>query len=100
MPIQNALLQAPDVPTLETPLKIILLPALPSQWLKGSIQGARLRGGIIVDLYWQDSKPMKVVLTVANHGRPRKLEVLYAGKVLVRLTSVPGLNQIITNFQL
>jgi len=54
----------------------------------------------MVDLYWQDLKPMKVVLTVANHARPRKLEVLYAGKVLVCLTSAPGFNQIITNFQL
>jgi len=79
-------------------LKVTLLPALPSQWPKGSIKGAHVRGGITVDLYWQDSKPTKAVLTVAQHIRPRKVEVLYAGKVLDRLTSVSGLNKIITSF--
>ncbi|KAJ3576016.1 hypothetical protein NP233_g701 [Leucocoprinus birnbaumii] len=91
--VMNALLQAPDVPNLETPLKITLLPALPSQWPNGSIRGARVRGGITIDLTWQDWKPVKAVFKVDQTAPPRKVEVLYAGKVLLSSTTSPGLSK-------
>ncbi|KAF5354030.1 hypothetical protein D9756_007184 [Leucocoprinus leucothites] len=93
--VMNSLLQAPDVPTPETPLKITLLPALPSQWPKGSIRGARLRGGIGIDLSWEGGKLTKVVLRADRQAVSRQVEVLYAGRLLASLTTSPGLSKTI-----
>lgn len=39
-----------------------LLPALPKSWQQGTISGIRARGGITVDIKWQDGKLIKAVL--------------------------------------
>ncbi|KAF9451559.1 glycoside hydrolase family 95 protein [Macrolepiota fuliginosa MF-IS2] len=96
--VMNALLQAPDVPTLDTPLTITLLPALPLQWPKGSIRGARVRGGIAVDLTWSGGKPTKAVFKVSDQAVPRKIQIVYAGKTLASLSTTPGLSKTITSF--
>ncbi|GAW06942.1 glycoside hydrolase family 95 protein [Lentinula edodes] len=80
----NALLQAPDVASLDTPLTITLLPALPPSWPSGHLRGARTRGGITVDtLEWDDQgEPTVVVFSVdPNPISPkRNVEVVYNGE--------------------
>lgn len=43
--------------------RIVLLPALPSAWKKGSVRGLRLKGGASIDLSWEDGKLCKCEIT-------------------------------------
>ena len=51
--------------------EIAILPAWPKQaWPTGNAQGLRARGGLLVDLAWEDGQPKSTVLTavaVAKH---------------------------------
>ena len=40
-----------------------LLPALPANWKDGSVSGIRARGGITVDMTWQDARVTALTLT-------------------------------------
>ena len=42
---------------------IELLPALPQNWKDGSVSGIRARGGITVDMAWQNSRVTSLMLT-------------------------------------
>lgn len=95
---QNALIQAPDVHSLSTPLSVTLLPALPSQWSAGSIQGGRVRGGITVSLQWSNGKPIKASFKVDAGVVPRQVNIVYAGKVLSSFTTSGGLEKSVTHF--
>lgn len=98
--IQNALLQAPDVASIATPLTITILPALPSQWSTGSIQGARVRGGITVDIQWNKGKATSVTLEVDSgpNIRQRPVQVVHNKRVVTAFNTTPGLKKIISGF--
>ncbi|KAF9479521.1 glycoside hydrolase family 95 protein [Pholiota conissans] len=96
--VMNGLLQAPDVASVSTPLIVTLLPALPAQWASGSIRGARVRGGITVDVKWSKGKLTEATFTVdaAQNIRQRPVEVIYASRVLGSFTTSSGLKKVFT----
>jgi alpha-L-fucosidase 2 len=50
---------------------IHLLPALPRAWSEGSFRGLRARGGVEIDLSWQDGKARSAVMRAAVAGTHR-----------------------------
>ena len=58
--------------------EIELLPALPAAWPSGKVAGLRARGGIAVDLEWQQGKLKRVSFRSAVGGTTK---VRYADKV-------------------
>jgi alpha-L-fucosidase 2 len=55
-----------------------LLPALPDTWRKGKVSGLRLRGGITVEISWQDGKLTGAFLTADTDIQTR---VKYGDKI-------------------
>ncbi|CAL1710806.1 unnamed protein product [Somion occarium] len=91
----NGLLQAPDVPSLTTPIVITVLPALPDNWPSGSIKGARVRGGLTVDFQWTNSQLGPITIKTDTHAKARPIQVVYKGKTLSSFNSSPGSTTIV-----
>ncbi|KAG9003838.1 hypothetical protein FRB94_008480 [Tulasnella sp. JGI-2019a] len=59
----NALIQSPSKSSLNAPLAISLLPALPAAWARsGEIKNARVRGGCSVDFSWRNGRLDDVIV--------------------------------------
>ncbi len=54
--------------------QIDLLPALPTAWASGSVTGLRARGGLMVDMHWQNHELTSASITAT---RTCKLEIRY-----------------------
>jgi alpha-L-fucosidase 2 len=60
--------------------EIHLLPALPSSWKNGEVTGLRARGGVTVDIAWQDGKVTRYGLCAQQ---PKQIPVRVNGQVKV-----------------
>ena len=68
--------------------KLHLLPALPSAWPTGSVQGLRARGDCTIDLQWRDGQLVEAVLHAGSNA-PASVPVVYGDKETA-ITLTPG----------
>ena len=68
--------------------EILILPALPKAWPKGSVKGLKARGGVGVDLAWREGVPERLTLRAAKaiktrlvHGEQALDIALKAGEI-------------------
>ncbi|KAF7792686.1 hypothetical protein EIP86_003784 [Pleurotus ostreatoroseus] len=87
----NGLLQTQDVASSSTPLVVNLLPALPSAWPTGNLRGARIRGGMQVNLEWKDGKATQVDIVADRNTQARPVKVVCGEKTVMSFTSTPGM---------
>ncbi|KAG8920063.1 hypothetical protein FRC01_000946 [Tulasnella sp. 417] len=83
--VMNALLQAPDTSSYDSPLVITILPALPKAWsARGSVKGARVRGGIGISFAWRNGRPYDVVLRFDRMKayQSREVNIVYNGEIV------------------
>ncbi|GAA3612817.1 glycoside hydrolase family 95 protein [Flavivirga amylovorans] len=66
--------------------EIILLPALPSEWGKGSIEGIRAKGGFEVSIVWKEGK-LTAVRIMSKKGKQCNLKY---GKKTFQLETIAG----------
>ncbi|MBC7960669.1 MAG: glycoside hydrolase family 95 protein, partial [Vallitaleaceae bacterium] len=67
--------------------KITLLPALPNAWAEGSFKGLKARGGIEIDLNWENGRATCAVLKASTH---RLLTLQIPSQQLVKSISCEG----------
>ena len=79
--------------SIDIPLQVTLLPALPANWHTGSIKGARIRGGITLDFAWSGGELTSAIFTVDDDVAVREREVIinYAGQVIGQFRTSGGL---------
>ncbi len=76
-----------------TPTEIELLPALPTSWTAGTVQGLRARGGYTVDVSWDANRLTSATIT-GGRGEPLHVRL---GDEVIELTVDPGTTVRITN---
>ncbi|KAI0367157.1 hypothetical protein BV20DRAFT_1024789 [Pilatotrama ljubarskyi] len=88
----NGLIQAPDVPSSSDDYIVWILPALPSNWPKGSVKGARLRGGLSVAFSWGHSgKLTSMTVSADAKAAQRRVRVMHGGQQLAAFDVQPGM---------
>ena len=60
----------------DTDATLEILPALPSTWIRGSLRGFKTRGGITVDLEWEEGGS---VVATLNSAVARRFTIRYRG---------------------
>ena len=78
---------APSESLVDAPYILHLLPALPSAWSKGSVHGLRARGGLEVDLAWENNQ---LQLATIRATRNSSFRVYYKGKLSQTLNLKKG----------
>ena len=87
---QNAIVHAPDVHSLSTPLTITILPALPSAWNTGSVTGLRVRGCMTVNVAWRNGKATSGAIVADSRAPGRSVVVVYEGRKVAAFTAEGG----------
>ncbi|KAF5366281.1 hypothetical protein D9758_005662 [Tetrapyrgos nigripes] len=82
--VLNAIVQAPDVPALNSTLVVTLLPALPPAWNSGETKGVHIRGGLIMDLQWRNMRPSALTFSVASNpiSSGRNVQIVFDGQIV------------------
>ncbi len=89
----------PDIYSPEQ-IEIVLLPALPKAWAKGSVRGLRARGGLEVEESWADGKLVRAKITrrgeTSDDGEPVPLlrVTLRSGRSVSHFELRPGKSQV------
>ncbi|MDR2702527.1 MAG: glycoside hydrolase family 95 protein [Spirochaetaceae bacterium] len=65
-----------------------LLPALPEKWPSGSVTGLRAKGNLELDLHWQNSRPVSLV--IRNNGKTALPVLLRNGNESREMVLEPG----------
>lgn len=89
--VLNALIQVPDTASANEAMVVTLLPALPEQWSSGAITGARLRGGMSVEMSWSEGKLESATIVMAENARARDVRVVVGGDVVKEFRTEPGM---------
>lgn len=67
--------------------RVVLLPALPKQWMEGEVHGLRIRGGAQVDMRWSNHRLTTCTITAQADI---ETDIYYAGKMLHHLSLKKG----------
>lgn len=62
------------------------------------MKGARVRGGMTVNLAWKGGKPTSASFKADANVVPRPVQVVFANKVVASFTTSAGLSKTITSF--
>jgi alpha-L-fucosidase 2 len=68
--------------------EISLLPALPKDWRSGHVRGLRARGGLEIDMHWNDGRLAQTEITALRSGH-HNLRAPH-GQKIVRATDISG----------
>ncbi len=92
--VQNGLIHNPDVASNEIPYIITLLPALPQAWSSGSLKHVHLRGGLKLDMDWEDQRPRNVQLHSGSASRNVRVTLVFGGSAKNLLVKVGSTYQV------
>jgi alpha-L-fucosidase 2 len=59
-----------------------ILPALPAAWPAGSVRGLRCRGGLAVDIDWENGQLAKLVVRRISGDPAEWVQISYGGRDL------------------